>query len=314
MKKIIITSMMFLTIYCTIESCQKETDQSKCQSHTMESGFNFLSCYKKEEDGNPLKCWPFFTSDELQKAYVKYSRGIQKELYSMYQLSEIGESKTLLTFDKETYSRDDIIKIKKVKLLDSLTEKDKNIMNNNNTCMYRSYARFIDPDFYYGNKKINVSDKNVCFNVDKFDDLKDVMDCGYYTVKAKFDNISFVFTNCFRILDKNADSDFKKYYLKQFFKDDFQAYVRLPTVSAFGVYAKNPTVYDNARRQLDSQEFQDFEVVVEDRYGKIKKYNGNGDIIEGGDDDDYDEPKKILSSSRNRLNILLLLCLFLFLC
>jgi hypothetical protein len=310
MKKLIITSMMILTIYCTVESCRKETDQSKCQSHTMESGFNFLSCYKYEVDGNPHKCWPLFTSDELQKTYVKYARGINKEFYSVYQLSVDDDSKILNIFDKETYSRDDIIKMKGVKLVDSLTEKDKNIMKSNNTCMYRSYARFLDVDLYYGNKQINVSDKNVCFNADKFDDLKDLMNCGYYTVKAEFNNTSFVFTNCFRTLDRKADSDFKKYYLKLISKSILLGYINRLTYIAFDAYVRD----NNHRSHLNYSQVQILEAVVEDEYGKIIKYNGNGDIIEGGYDVDDDEPKKILSSSKNRLNILLLLCLSLFLC
>ena len=78
MKKFIIISMMLLTINCTIESCQTEVDQSKCQSHTMESGFDFLSCYKYELSGNSHKCFPLFTSEKLQKEYIKFSRGGMK--------------------------------------------------------------------------------------------------------------------------------------------------------------------------------------------------------------------------------------------
>lgn len=298
--------MMLLTINCTIESCQTEVDQSKCQSHTMESGFDFLSCYKFEASDNPYKCFPLFTSEKLQKEYFKYSRGIYKETYSIF---EDGVNRTAFIFDKETYSRDDIIKSKSNKLNDILTEKDKNIMSNKNTCKYRNYARFIDVDFYNGNKEINVSDKNVCFNVDKFDDLKDLMDCAYYTATGKIDNKTFVFTNCLGVIDKNVDSDFKKYYLKQLFKSDYLVNVRTLFISAYGASVANTTAYDKVKRQLDSQGLQDLEVVVEDRDGNKIIYNENGDII-GGDDEDI---KKILSSSRNGLNILLLLCLFLFL-
>jgi hypothetical protein len=279
----------------------------------MESGFNFLSCYKYEET-SPQKCFPFFTSDELQKTFFKYSRGIQKELHSF----KNDESYTINILDKETYNRDDIIKLKTVKLNDSLTEKDNNIMKSNNTCIYRSYERFSDTIFYDGNKQINVSDKNVCFNVDKFDDLKDLMNCGYYTVKAEFNNTSFVFTGCFLTLDRKADSDFKKYYLKLISKSILLGYINRLTYIAFDAYVRD----NNHRSHLNYSQVQILEAVVEDEYGKIIKYNGNGDIIEGGYDvdydddydDDYDEPKKILSSSRNRLNILLLLCLSLFLC
>ena len=306
MKKFIIISMMLLTINCTIESCQTEVDQSKCQSHTMESGFDFLSCYKYELSGNSHKCFPLFTSEKLQKEYIKFSRGVMKETYSIF---EDGVNRTVMIFDKETYSRDDIIKVKSTILNDILTEKDKNIMNKKNTCKYRNYARFLDYDFYNGNKEKNVSDKNVCFNVDKFDDLKDLMDCAFYTATGKIDNKTFVFTNCIGVIDKNADSDFKKYYLKQLFKSDFITSVQVPFVSAYGASSANTTAYDKVKRQLDTRGLQDLEVVVEYRDGNKIIYNENGDII-GGDDEDI---IKISSSSRNGLNILLLLGLFLFL-
>ena len=299
--------MMFLTINCTIESCQKEVDQSKCHSHSMESGFDFLSCYKCEASNSTYKCYPFFTSEKLQKAYVKYSRGILKEYYSIF---EDAESRIGMIYDKETYSKDDIIKVKAVELNNILTEKDKNIINNKNTCNYRNYARFIDEDFYKGNKEINVSDKNVCFNVDKFDDLKDLTDCAYYTASGKIGNKKFVFTNCLVVIDQNADSDFKKYYFKRLFKSDFSVNIHNLFLLASGVSAANTTSYDKVKRQMASQGIEDFEVVVEYRDGNKIIFNENGEII-GGDDEDI---KKILSSSRNGLNILLLLCLFLFLC
>ena len=55
-------------------------------------------------------------------------------------------------------------------------------------------------------------------------------------------------------------------------------------------------------------------MVVEDRYGNKVTFNEDGDIIEDdGDGDGDDNPEKILSSSRNTLNILLLLSFILFL-
>ena len=50
-------------------------------------------------------------------------------------------------------------------------------------------------------------------------------------------------------------------------------------------------------------------MIVKDRHGNILKYNQNGEEIGGYDD----EPKKILNSSGNTLNIILLLCFILFL-
>ena len=38
-------------------------------------------------------------------------------------------------------------------------------MNNNNTCLYQSNALFVDPDNYIGEIKINISNKDICYNV-----------------------------------------------------------------------------------------------------------------------------------------------------
>ena len=73
----------------------------------------------------------------------------------------------------------------------------------------------------------------------------------------------------------------------------------------------NNDVQGRSRRQLDAKEIKDFEMIVEDRNGNKLKYNLDGDIIE--ENPDEEEPVKYNGSSINTLNILLLLCLILFL-
>ncbi len=58
-------------------------------------------------------------------------------------------------------------------------ENDKNIIKGNNTCGYISLGRYIDNIDNYINGYPNIEDKNACFNVDQFDDLKNLIDCGY---------------------------------------------------------------------------------------------------------------------------------------
>lgn len=303
MKRIIIIPMMFLQIYCTVMSCAQETDQSQCQKHTMESEYNYLSCFKIENNIDDNQCTPFFTDKTLQKAYINYMSGYEKEWLSIYPLSEVGEN-TIETFDKENYNTNEIIKYKNV----PLTEKEKRIINNNNTCMYQSFARFVDPDHYIGERKINISNESVCHNVDRFDDLKDILDCNIATIEGKYKNEPFIFSNCYNFLDTNADEKFKNYYKEFYLKPFFQQYYNDIIKTFINKIAPYADIYSKSKkRQLQNQDIQDFKMTIKDRHGNIIVFNQDGDIISG------DEPTKFLSSRTNSLNFLLLLCFVLFL-
>jgi hypothetical protein len=129
----------------------------------------------------------------------------------MYYKSEVGKFKEWGTVKKGNskigYVEGDTYKEKVMKIEDVLTKEDEKIFFGKNNCFYRTFDRFYND--YKGEKNINISDKNVCYNVDRFEDLKDIMDCGYATITGKYKNKSFVLTNCVHILDKNADELFK---------------------------------------------------------------------------------------------------------
>lgn len=186
MKRLLILAMMIFSINCTLDSCLQETDHSQCTKHSLEAKYNYCSCFKVENPPDENQCMPFFTNKESQKVYSKYMRGNVKETRSIYPFSDIKADDTISVFEKETYNQDDIIKNKNIKFFDSLTEEDKKIMKNNNTCGYRTYARFVDPDNFIGDKTINISDPNVCYNVDRFEDNKNIMDLHLYN---KYGNI-----------------------------------------------------------------------------------------------------------------------------
>ena len=203
MKRIIIISMMFLSIYCTAESCLNEADPSQCQKHTLEQQLKYYSCFKYENEDFPdieQKCTLYYTNEELQKLYYKYQVGRFKELATMD-----GGNAAIY------YVKGDTVHRKEMGVEDVLTEEDEKIFFGKNNCWYKAYARFYND--YEGERYINISDKNVCYNVDRFEDLKDIMDCGYATIKGKYKNNSFVLTNCAYILDKNVDERFKDFYI-----------------------------------------------------------------------------------------------------
>lgn len=181
MKRIIIISMMFLSIYCSLESCLQEKDPSQCQKHSIESSNEILfSCFKYESYYlSNISCLHYVADEKLQKTYYKYDLGLTKEWGS----SNPTRSGIRNPISIISYIEGDTIKEKYVSIADILTEEDKEIYFGKNTCWYRAYARFRDD--YEGERYINISDKNICFNADRFDDLKDIIDCGYATIKGK---------------------------------------------------------------------------------------------------------------------------------
>lgn len=60
-----------------------------------------------------------------------------------------------------------------------------------------------------GEIKINISNKDICYNVDRFEDLKDILDYGYATAKIKYNNSIFVINNCFLNIGSNINKDVK---------------------------------------------------------------------------------------------------------
>ena len=201
--------MLFSILCQPFESCLEEKDSSQCKKHTFESKYSFLSCFKFKVDEGIL-CAPFFNTEKNQKSYRKFMKGVLKEQLSIYPLSETNLDDNQTDYEKDSYGIDDVITSKEIRFSDLLTEEDKKIINNNNTCLYHSNARFVDPDNYKREIKINISDANICYNADRFEDLKDLFDCGYATIKAKYNNTEFVFNNCYMITDKNMDKDLER--------------------------------------------------------------------------------------------------------
>ena len=150
--------------------------------------------------------------------------------------------------------------------------------------------------------------------MDKFEDLKGIIDCGYATIKGKFNNISFAFTNCFRILDKNIDGTFRKLFLNMTENTVYDIYsIIRNNITDLDINNEARSKFEKRQLQaIDFNEMQDFDMVVEDRYGNIVRYNKNG-IVAGGDDE-YDEPNKFVNanaSGKISFNFMLLLYLIL---
>lgn len=285
--------MMFLSIYCSYDSCERETNISKCQEHTMEVEYNnYYSCFKRDYAINEYstECFPFFYNKEMQKIYYKGSLGIMKEHFL-----ELNTSFEFPFFDKESYDIDEILKYKKINLKDVITEEDIKIGERNNTCASKS--------FYYRDTLLE-RNKNVCFNVDRIEDLKDIFDCGYITLKGNYNNTPFTFTDCHYIPDAKVDANFKQFYKDIGFKN-----IKTNYFYAIDFLLKRDE--GKSMRRL-YEEIQAFEMIVEDRHGNVLRINQKGELID--ETINNDEPKKFLNScGKNSLNFILLLSLLLFL-
>ena len=301
---IFILSIMFCSILCSLQSCLEENVQSQCNSHTMESKYNYLSCFKVESEGDESVCRPFFSDKNAQKQYFSFEKGVQKESFSIYPFSSIKKDESLTVPEKDSYDKAEIIKYKEISFLDSLTDEDKKIMNNNNTCLYQSHARFVDPDNYIGEIKINISNKDICYNADRFEDLKDILDCGYATAKIKYNNSIFVINNCFLNIDSNINinKDVKALLEDIYFPQACQTFKEIipEMIEEMTGY---PQLADLSRKNELEEEYE-FEASIEDRNGNIMVFNQDCQII--------DEPTKFLTSSRNNyFNIISFLCIIL---
>ena len=118
-----------------------------------------------------------------------------------------------------------LLQLKRIRFSDLLIEEDKKIINNNNTCLYNSQARFVDPDNYKGEKKLIFQMR--IFVIMLIDlRISKIFLIGHATIIAKYNNTRFVFNNCYMIPDKNMDKDFRKGMEEIYFKPSYIMYVQ----------------------------------------------------------------------------------------
>ena len=188
------------------------------------------------------------------------------------------------TFDKESYKKDEIIVTKLI----NITKEDKEKRERNNTCLYKYYYyTFSDEDGPH-----NVTDKNICFNVEQYDELKNKLDCGYATIKfIKEGKVVGVLNTCYFIPDKNFPDTIENYFKKLYYDAHFSNYPSIDIVIEYNLTKK---------RKLQNAQKSGYEMIIEDRNGRKLKYTS-----------DSDEPIKINGSSYSnyKINFILLLLL-----
>ena len=293
MNKFIILCILFYSIYCSYSSCLGETTGfSQCKNHDIE--FNGFSCYKcdypiiddeEDEVEDNMYCIPFPDKSETQKKYKKFILGYYKELGSS--IEEMKKEITAISiFKKEKYSKDETITFE----IEKLSNEDKKILKGNKTCSYLLKGRYLDNIKKYPSGYPNIVDKNICHNAEQFSDLKGLVNCGYAQIKYYIWDKPYNYSTCYYIPDNNFPEELKVLWRLLYFQVE-----ELFDILEWGddEYEKNIGNKGNKifkksnKRNLQENSGEEYEIIVEDKFGKIIKYSSNSTemiVLEKGDE------------------------------
>ena len=324
MKKIIV---LFCICYvcCNITSCVKEKDTSKCETHEIE--ISDYSCFKSKSAINledPYSCIPYPEKAEEQKLMWRLTNGLLKESFSS--TNNIDTKFTIA--EKSFYKKGEVVTLKNT----TLTEEEKKIISNNNTCTYQFLGRFTNNFNQFHKGYPNVTDPNLCFNVDSFNDLKGILNCGLANISYTINNKSKTIRTCFYSVGNKASKELQQYFIKLYFEDTLFGEgnigfdMIIQTLDILSEYSgrnfqlnKNQLI--KSKRKLKDTEIQNYEIIVEDKNGKVTKYSKGSEsiqVIKAGNpvnDDDYDDEDFDIfgdNSSFIRLNIFMSLLFIIF--
>lgn len=338
MKKLIISILLFYYCCCTIEQCDDETDINKCNNIQIE--YDGFYCFKaKLYDDNDSKCTVLPKDPDNQKIFWKLRDGFMKEMLSGYGKHLLddygeGEKEEELNIDeefdkpkKESYNTNEIVETEKA----TISSKDKEILLSEKTCTYYYFGKY-----YYDLEKKgypNITDKNTCFIANQFDDLKNLLDCGYATINFSFNNKDYSIRTCYLIPNDNMPKLFNEFYMKYIKSDleekDGSLYFIVDCIagSCEGGYYDDENYdgdedYDEEgsrrrrrRRRLSNLKYN---IEVENKSGKKVKYSSDSstfEVISNGQSNGQSNTQSNAQSNNNsysklNLNLLLLFLLF----
>ena len=293
MNKFIILSILLFSIYCSFDSCGEETIPSQCKNHDIQ--FNGFSCYKMEfpqfieddegDNDDYPHCFPYPDKSETQKKYRKFLLGYMKETGSAYEEAK-NEITEIPIFKEETYSKDETLTYK----LEKLSSEDKKILNGNKTCAYLMFGRYSDNIKKYRSGYPNIEDKNICINADQFSDLKGLINCGYAHIKYTIMDKVYNFSTCYYIPDNQFPEELKPLWRILYFPDEY--ILDILEMDDDDIYDKNignkvTKIFKKSKKRKLQDSEKDYEIIVEDKFGKKVKYSSNStemEILEKGDE------------------------------
>lgn len=179
MKKLIVLLCIYY-VCCNMTSCMSEKDTSKCGTHKIE--ISDYSCFKLKN----VYGTPYPDKAEEQKSFWKLTNGILKE-YSTNACYNFSIP------EKSFYKKGEVVTLKNA----TCTEEDKKILNNKNTCFYQLLGKYSDNITLLREGYKNVTDPNICFNIDIFNDLKGILNCGLANISYIINNKTKKINTCF---------------------------------------------------------------------------------------------------------------------
>jgi len=292
MKRFILLLLAFYAINCTLNECINEGDTSKCYSHEVDVD-NF-TCHLVHYDSSSIKnrfdedelfylladkCIPYPDLAQDQKTFWDLNHGNGKEEMSIISPFESEMTSFLFDPEKESYSKDEDITVKPKEF----SSTDMKTIKSKNTCMYKFLGKSIE-----ANKLVNTEESKECYNVYQFPDHENLINCGHATINFSSNGKNYEYKTCFFIPDYHLDKHFEKYF-KVVYVENFVGLLANAvrneldteqTISAIKSHLKEGT-----RRKLQSTNNLNYELIVEDKYGKKYKYSGDKDepeLIEEG--------------------------------
>ena len=193
-------------------------------------------------------CGIFPDSAKNQKIEWKIEQGFTLETMSTSP-ELFNESNYVAEPQKEFYEKNETILIKK-KLI---SNEDLTIIKSKNTCAYIAF------------KVYNLTDKNICFNTNRFPELKDLINCGYANITINKTGKIFTINSCYFIPDNHLPVEFQKLFSKMYIENGIRYLVK---------YMEKPEELKRKKekvRNLEDDEIK-FEMTIEDKYGKKYKY------------------------------------------
>ena len=185
MRRIILIAFIISSINCSYESCVHSS--SDCNSYDVDEIDGF-SCYlmssntpenrETGDGGDFYGCIAFPETADYQKIYWRLVKGAMKESLTTWERDTPYIDfypKFVLDPTKDYFNKDEVVYVNYVYVSDA----DNKIINSANTCYYKMVGKI---KYEQNGKFLNITDKNECFNVQQFPDLRNLLNCGYSTI------------------------------------------------------------------------------------------------------------------------------------
>ena len=156
---------------------------------------------------------------------------------------------------------------------------DKTIIKSEQTCNFYFYGRYyksVIDELNKGNNDVNrnyidITDKNICYNARKFNEFKNLIDCGYAEIKVRFEGKDYTIKTCYSMPTANLPEFFNEAYssYQNEFIVDFMLNNIIQNVAGKDSSEGGDFEYEDGmgRRRRLQTEFT-FDIEVENKYGR----------------------------------------------